>query len=84
MGWAYLVVAKNGWVICPKMFGCSLFMFNFLVVGEGFAMRSAVMSKFVERSLVNEANEGKAKARTYAKVTLPAHPIVCSSFSNVL
>jgi len=50
------------------MFGWSLFMFNFLVVGEYGAMRSAVLSKFVERSLVNEANEGKGKARTYAKV----------------
>ena len=42
-------------------------MFNFLVVGEGFAMRSAVMSKFVERSLVNEANEGKGKSKNIRK-----------------
>ena len=64
-GLAYEVVSSQKWVgDLSEMFGCSLLMFNFLVVGEGFAMRSAVLSKFVERSLVNEANEGKAKART--------------------
>ena len=50
-----------------EMFGCSLFMFNFLVVGEGFVLKSAVFSKFVERSLVHEANEGKGKSKNIRK-----------------
>ena len=68
MGWACLVVSSQKWVDAgPKMCGCSLFMFNFLVVGEGCAMHSAVLSKFFERSLVDEANEGKGKSKNIRK-----------------